>query len=87
MATQIQNNLQYQFERSSSNQVHTGRMSQNQQYQGLGNARLNYKVIDVSSEDPAHPAQTIQTDYSVGVQNTNGWMSRKFCDYPQTLSL
>ena len=76
----------YRFQRESSSQVHSSRVGVSG-YQGLGNARLNYKVVDASSEDPASQAQTIQTDYSVGIQNTNGWKSRKFCDYPQTISL
>ena len=56
-------------------------------YQGLGNGRLQYKVTNASSEDPAHPAQTIQADYSLSVQNNSGWLSRKFCDYPQIIDL
>ena len=41
----------------------------------------------VSSEDPAHPAFSINTDYNVTSNAGKGWLSRKFCDYPQTLGI
>ena len=56
-------------------------------YQGLGNSRLPYKVLNVSSQDPAHPVHSIQADYSLSIENKSGWLSRKFCDYPQILEL
>ena len=58
-----------------------------QKYHGLGAMSLNYKVADVSSTDPAYSAQSINTDHMFGANFGRGWVSRKFCEYPQNISI
>ena len=48
---------------------------------------LNYKVVDVSSTDPAFSAEAINTDHQFGANFGRGWISRKFCEFPQALTL
>jgi centrosomal protein CEP104 len=43
--------------------------------------RLKYKVISYSSEEPAYPAS------SLAVPGTDGWQSKRFCNYPQEVTL
>ena len=58
-----------------------------QQYHGMGSMSLNYKIAEVSSCDPAYSADAINTDHQFGASYGKGWVSRKFCDYPQTLTI
>lgn len=48
---------------------------------------LNYKVTEATSTDPAYEAQSINTDHMFGANFGRGWVSRKFCEYPQSLTL
>ena len=47
---------------------------------------LPWKVIDYSSEDPANSTAQIVSDYTRQLE-LGGWHSRKFCDYPQALTI
>lgn len=48
---------------------------------------LNYKISDVTSTDPAYSAHSINTDHQFGSSNGRGWVSRKFCDFPQSITI
>jgi len=52
---------------------------------GIGQTRLTYSIQEVSSEDPAHQAHAVQTDYNFSSMAGKGWHTRKFCEYPQTM--
>lgn len=57
------------------------------QYHGLGTMSLNYKVTEATSTDPSYSEQSINTDHTFGASHGRGWISRKFCDFPQTLTV
>lgn len=57
------------------------------QYHGLGSMSVNYKITDVSSTDPAYSASAINTDHLFGANFGRGWVSRKFCDFPQVITI
>lgn len=46
---------------------------------------LNYKVTEITSTDPAYSEQSINTDHTFGATHGRGWVSRKFCDFPQII--
>ena len=48
---------------------------------------LNYKVTEVSSTDPAYSVASINADHQFGASVGRGWVSRKFCDFPQHLTI
>ena len=57
------------------------------QYYGLGTMSLNYKVVEATTTDPAYSEHAINTDHTFGASHGRGWVSRKFCEYPQTLTV
>jgi len=47
---------------------------------------LPRKVHECSSEDPANSSSQLAADYTRQIE-LGGWHSRKFCEYPQALTL
>lgn len=47
------------------------------------NARLNYKIVRCSSEDPEFPV----TELLAHSSQTKGWQTARFCDFPQEICL
>ncbi len=63
-------------------------------YLGIGIIILPYTIASVTSEDPAHLAENLATPYQrhdptfgKGTLAGKGWQTRKFCDFPQSLTL
>ena len=57
-------------------------------YLGVGTQKLKFEIADVSSEDPANLAEAMNPEFSFGnFGSGTGWSSRKFCDYPQHVTL
>jgi hypothetical protein len=63
-------------------------------YLGIGVIILPFTISSVSSEDPAHLSENLAAPYQrhdptfgKGSLNGKGWQTRKFCDYPQSLTL
>jgi len=46
-------------------------------------ARLKYRVVKCSSEDPEYPVSELLTHSS----QTKGWQTARFCDFPQEIGL
>ena len=47
----------------SNQRVASARHNQGQQYHGVGTMSLNYKVVEVSSTDPAYSVGSINADH------------------------
>lgn len=63
-------------------------------YLGIGVIILPFIISSVTSEDPAHlsenlaaPHQRHDPSFGKGTLNGKGWQTRKFCDYPQSITL
>lgn len=46
-------------------------------------ARLKYRIVKCTSEDPEYPASELLTHSS----QTKGWQTARFCDFPQEIGL
>ena len=63
-------------------------------YLGIGTIILPFTIASVTSEDPGHLAENLETAFSnndpgfvKGSLAGKGWQTRKFCEYPQTLTV
>ncbi|CAJ1380193.1 unnamed protein product [Effrenium voratum] len=49
----------------------------------MSSARLKYRIVKCTSEDPEFPGSELLSHSS----QTKGWQSARFCDFPQEIGL